>query len=322
MKNEEITDICGKKIIALCNPTYGDQSNGGMFLDMQFVEKLNKITDKLIIIHPANRWISNTKLGKTNAESKHLKSLEIIDANKEFNIGTGWRWGGIYEYDNLNEYEETLVIFNNKKTSIDLNYLNRVQYWKNIMFDSDLQKIVEKTNHLYKDLKNKYKTMVNDGHGFIYEENRLQRGKNTYGVIKKDQIKLERVKKYLKEGTYKYCLYKGSGNNDYDAVQEWKGQNPDELFNGQLCWLTNNINVKNNIKYWLECPLCDLWRKYYMNGYKMSTMCAYGCIPALNFTMNEKEFKDYVDSLNKFDKNDIKILKEKNIHNANKLSLT
>ena len=187
------------------------------------------------------------------------------------------------------------------------------------MFDSDLQKIVEKTNNLYKYLKNKYKTMVNDGHGFIYEENRLQRGKNTFGVIKKDQIRLERVKKYLKEGTYKYCLYKGSGNNYYNAVQEWKGQNPDELFNGQLCWLTNNINVKNNIKYWLECPLCDLWRKYYMNGYKMSTMCAYGCIPALNFTMNEKEFKDYVDSLNKFDKNDIKILKEKNIHNANNL---
>ena len=187
------------------------------------------------------------------------------------------------------------------------------------MFDSDLQKIVEKTNHLYKDLKNKYKTMVNDGHGFIYEENRLQRGKNTYGVIKKDQIKLERVKKYLKEGTYKYCLYKGSGNNDYDNVQEWKGQNPDELFNGQLCWLTNNINVKNNIKYWLECPLCDLWRKYYMNNYKMSTMCAYGHIPALNFEMNENEFKDYVDSLNKFDKEDIKILKEYKIKNADKL---
>ena len=321
MKNEEILEMNkGKKFdIILMNPPYGDRSNGGMFLDMQFAEKTNKITYKLIIIHPANRWISNTKLGKTNAESKHLKSLEIIDANKEFNIGTCWRWGGIYEYDNLNEYEETLVIFNNKKTSIDLNYLNRVQYWKNIMFDSDLQKIVEKTNNLYKYLKNKYKTMVNDGHGFIYEENRLQRGKNTFGVIKKDQIRLERVKKYLKEGTYKYCLYKGSGNNYYNAVQEWKGQNPDELFNGQLCWLTNNINVKNNIKYWLECPLCDLWRKYYMNGYKMSTMCAYGCIPALNFTMNEKEFKDYVDSLNKFDKNDIKILKEKNIHNANNL---
>ena len=130
MKNEEIfKENNGKKFdIILSNPPYGDQSNGGMFLDMQFAEKLNKITDKLIIIHPANRWISNTKLGKTNAESKHLKSLEIIDANKEFNIKTRWRYAGIYEYDNLNEYEETLVIFNNKKTSIDLNYLNRVQY--------------------------------------------------------------------------------------------------------------------------------------------------------------------------------------------------
>ena len=153
--------------ICLMNPPYGDRSNGGMFLDMHFAEKTNKITDKLIIIHPATKWVSNTKLGKTNAESKHLKSLEIIDANKEFNIGTFWRWGGIYEYDNLNEYEETLVIFNNEKTLIDLNYLNRVKYLKNITFDSDLQKILEKTNNLYKDLKNKYKTMVNDGHGFI-----------------------------------------------------------------------------------------------------------------------------------------------------------
>ena len=310
----------GKKFdIVLMNPPYGDPYNGGMYLDMQFVEKCNKICNKLIVIHPANRWISNTKLGKTNAESKHLKSLEIIDANKEFNIGTGWRWGGIYEYDNLNEYEETLVIFNNKKTSIDLNYLNRVKYWKNIMFDSDLQKIVEKTNNLYKDLKNKYKTMVNDGHGFIYEENRLQRGKNTFGVIKKDQIRLERVKKYLKEGEYKYCLYKGSFNSEYNDVQEWKGQNPDELFKGQICWLTNKENVKNNIKYWLECPLCDLWRKYIFGNGGGTSGCHYGEIPALDFEMNEDKFKEYVDSLNKFTKDEIKELKKFNIHNADKL---
>ena len=203
--------------ICLMNPPYGDRSNGGMFLDMQFAKKINKITDKLIIIHPANRWISKTKLGKTNAESKHLKSLEIIDANKEFNICTYWRWGGIYEYDNLNEYEETLVIFNNKKTSIDLNYLNRVQYWKNIMFGSDLQKIVEKTNNLYNDLMNKYNSMCHDKENqFIYEENKM----GLYGIKKKGQKKLERVKKYLKEGTYKYCLYKGSGNNNYDELKE------------------------------------------------------------------------------------------------------
>ena len=299
------------------NPPYGDRSKGGMFLDMHFAEKTNKITDKLIIIHPATKWVSNTKLGKTNAESKHLKSLEIIDANKEFNIGTVWRWGGIYEYDNLNENEETLVIFNNKKTSIDLNYLNRVKYWKNITFDSDLQKILEKTNNLYKDLKNKYKTRNNDGHGFIYEENRLQIGKNRYGVTKKDQIKLERVKKYLKEGTYKYCLYKGSGNNGYDTMKEWKGQNPDELFNGQLCWLTNNINVKNNIKYWLECPIFNMWRTSYLG--KGANCYAYNLLPGLNFNQPEEEFKEYVDSLNKFDKEDIEILKEKNIHNANNL---
>ena len=47
-----------------------------------------------------------------------------------------------------------------------------------------------------------------------------------------------------------------------------------------------------------------------MNGFKMVSMCAYGVIPALDFEMNESEFKEYVDSLNNFTNEEIQGLKE------------
>ena len=95
-----------------------------------------------------------------------------------------------------------------------------------------------------------------------------------------------------------------------------------ELSTKKILWLTNKENVKNNIKYWLECPLADLWRMYKFKLRPRNNIvsgCASGEIPALDFEMNEKEFKDYVDSLNNFAKDEIKILKEFNIHNADKL---
>ena len=310
----------GKKFdVVLMNPPYGDKSSGGMFLDMQFVKKCNNISKMQISIHPANRWVSNTKIGKSNAESKHLKELEILDGNKAFNISTNWKWLGIFVYNNDVNYDTTNIIFNGSEDVLNLNYDDRVEYWNEIMFSNKLGNIIKKTKNLYDSLKSKYKTMINDGNGFIYEENRLQRGKKKYDINKKDQIGLSRVKKYLKEKTYKYCLYKGSGNHDYDEVQEWNGQDPDNTFNGQICWLTNKENVKNNIKYWLECPLCDLWRRFYMNGFKLVSMCAYGVIPALDFEMNESEFKKYVDSLNDFTKEEIQVLKYNKIHNSDKL---
>ena len=69
----------------------------------------------------------------------------------------------------------------------------------------------------------------------------------------------------------------------------------------------------------MECPLCDLWRRFYMNGFKLVSMCAYGVIPALDFEMNESEFKKYVDSLNDFTKGEIQVLQDNKIHNADKL---
>lgn len=159
--------------------------------------------------------------------------------------------------------------------------------------------------------------MVNDGHGFIYEENRFKAAAK-YGINRKEKIqkKLARVKTYLKEGVYKYCLYKGSFNNSYDEVQEWLNtEDPDKVFNGQICWLCNDINVRNNIKYWMESPLFDVWRKYKFGGGNGVADGTYGNIPALPFNMNEEAFQKFVNNLYIFTEEDKIELRKINIHN-------
>lgn len=314
MKNE------GKKFdIVLMNPPY---SNKEQFLDIKFVKKSNKIANYQIVVHPAKKWVSDTKLAKNNAECKHLKSLELYDASEVFNISTQWKYIGIFEYDNNNEYEYVNVLFKDKTENIEYNdYEKRKTFYKTLDFSDELKNIVQKNEDLYKSLIEKNKTMVNDGKGWIYEENEFSRGKKKYGVTK-ENMGINRVKAYLKEGEYKFCLYKGSFNHKYNEVQEWKGQDPDKLFSGQICWLTNKENVKNNIKYWLECPLADLWRRYKFKLLARDNIvsgCAYGQIPALDFDQSEDKFKEYVDSLNKFSKEDIEVMKEFNIHNVDKL---
>ena len=163
--------------------------------------------------------------------------------------------------------------------------------------------------------------MVNDHYGYIYEENRFKSAAK-YGIDRKSKIqnKLERVKKYLKEGTYKYCLYKGSFNNSYDEVQEWlNAEDPDKVFTGQICWLCNDINVRNNIKYWMECTLFDLWRRYKFGSANNTPGCQYGNLPALDFEQDETKFREYVDSLNDFTNEEIDILIKNKIHNAENL---
>ena len=304
--------------IVLMNPPYGEAVTGGMYLDMKFVEKVNKFVNTQIVVHPATRYISNTKLGKSNAESGHLKKLYIFDANKEFGISTFWRYGGIYVYDNKLTYETTEVTneINNYTKDVKLTLEDRQNYYKTVMFDFDIINIIKNKQPLYNDLMNKYNSMCHDKENqFIYEENKM----GLYGNKKKRQKKLERVKKYLKEGTYKYCLYKGSGNHNYDELKEWKGEDPDKLFNGQICWLTNKENIKNNIKYWMECPLFDMWRKYYFGFSKFAACLNYIHLPALDFEQDETKFIEYVDSLNDFTNEEIDILIKNKIHNANKL---
>ena len=314
----------GKKFdIVLMNPPYADDYTGGMYLDMQFVEKANNISKLSVVVHPLSRWISDTTLGRKNAEGGHLKNLEVVDA-KLFGVNSYKKYVGIYTYDNINEYTEVVVMFNDEQQRIGLDYSERKQCYTDIMFDNpQIVKIIQHTTNTYNDLKDKYNTMVNDGHGFIYEENRLRRGRKKYGVEKDDQQSLSRVKEYLKSGKYKYCLYKGSFNNEYDEVQEWDGQDPDKLFRGQICWLMNSKRVKNNMKYWMECPLFDLWRRYkfikHIKGKGVSG-CAYGEIPALDFEQPESDFRKYVDSLNDFTVDEIEELKKFKVHNADKLT--
>ena len=69
----------------------------------------------------------------------------------------------------------------------------------------------------------------------------------------------------------------------------------------------------------MECPLFDMWRKYYFGFSKFAACLNYIHLPALNFNQPENKFKEYVDSLNKFNKKEIEELKKYKIHNANKL---
>lgn len=69
----------------------------------------------------------------------------------------------------------------------------------------------------------------------------------------------------------------------------------------------------------MECPLFDLWRRYKFSLGRGVADGVYGKLPALDFEMNEDKFKEYVDSLNDFTKEEIKQLKKYNVHNIDKL---
>ena len=310
--------------VCLMNPPYDDTNQ---FIDMQFVEKINKLANYQIVIHPAKRWCSETKIGKQNAESGHLKELEIVNSNEIFNINAKYKYGGIFYYDNKNKYDTYDVIFNGNTTSIKYDdFKQRNEFLKTIDISNEIKTIIKSKESLYKELLNKYNTMVNDGHGFVYEEPDLKRGKRRYNIVKNDSVGLsEKRRDYyrqmLKDGKYKYCLYKGSFNNDYDEVQEWHGQDPFKFFNGHILWLTNSATVRDNIRYWLECPLCDMWRKYrfeLLSRNMTAGGCNYGEIPAFDFEMDTDKFRKEVDKLNDFTPDEIREMKKYNIHNIDK----
>lgn len=321
MKNEEILEMNnGKKFdIVLMNPPYGAKEDGN-YSDVKFANKILEIAYKQITIMPA-KLSSNAGIYKTFFSTNHIKDIDLLDPHDAFNINPfgAYKYIGIYTINSNESFEKLHLTLNNEEFIIENDFEHRSEFINNQTWDEDIRNLIKKYEVLRKELFDKYKTMVNDGHGFIYEENRLQRGRR-FNVTKKDNHSLDRVKQYLKDKEYKYCVYKGSGNHSYDKPQEWLHQDVDKLFKGQVCWLTNSENVKDNIIYWMETPIFDLWRLYYFNHSKYTVGCVYGNVPALDFEMNKDKFKEYVDSLNnKFDKEDIKILKKYNIHNSNKL---
>ena len=292
------------------NPPYG--SRGLQELDSKCLNYILHNGNKIIWIMPFS-IASNCSNRKKLYSSNNIKKITLVDANKSFGICPNYKYLGIFELDtNKYYYHISIVDLNNNESVIENTKEGRYMCHINTLFNKKFINIVNKTTNIYKDLHNKYKTMVNDHYGYIYEENQVFRNKTG----KKGQLKLERVKKYLKEGTYKYCLYKGSFNHSYNKVQEWLNtEDPDKVFNGQICWLCNDVNVRNNIKYWMESPLFDMWRKYYFGIIGGVADGVYGKLPALPFNMNENAFKSFVNNLYIFTEEDKKILREINIHN-------
>ena len=305
----------GKKFsICLMNPPYGSQTGGRTNLYFTFIYKCLELSNKIIAVIPA-KINAASSFGQKLFDSKHIKEIELVD-NKLFNISLRTvESTGIFNIDVNNEYESFDIInLNGSKEHVKYDKESRRKYTQNKKYPQGILSIIDRFENLYNELKSKYKTMCDDNDDFIYEENKAKGGLHK----KEKQIKLSRVKTYLKNGEYKYCLYKGSFNHKYDEVQEFKGNY--DIFNGQVCWLTNKENVKNNIKYWMESPLFDLWRQYYMGYESISlTNYFYSQMPALNFNQDEDKFKRYVNSLNNFTDTEIKELNKFGVHNADKL---
>lgn len=300
--------------IILSNPPYGSQTGGQTNLYFTFTYKYLELSNKILVVIPA-KINAASSFGQKLFDSKHVKEVELVD-NKLFNISLRTvESTSIFNIDVNNKYESFYLInLNGSKEQIKYDKESRKKYMENKKYPSGILNIIDRFENLYNELKTKYKTMCDDNDDFIYEENKAKGGLHK----KEKQIKLSRVKSYLKNGKYKYCLYKGSFNNKYNQVQEFKGNY--DIFNGQVCWLTKYENVKNNIKYWMESPLFDLWRQYYMGYEGVSlTNYYYSQIPALNFNQKEDKFKKYVNSLNNFTDEEIKVMIKFNIHNADKL---
>lgn len=296
--------------LTIMNPPYSFKEDNN--LDMNIVNLITEHCNQNIIIMP-NKLYYKFKSVKDFYNNNHLISQELKKVSEVFeNISTTWEYISIYYISN-DTSPKLKVYFYGDDFKCNRDYDSRMEIWDNIKYGKPLVKLIKKFEPKYNELMNTYKSMVHDCSNFIYEENKV----GLYGITKSQQIKLQRVKKYLKNGVYKYCLYKGSGNHQYDELQEYKGDT--SIFNGQICWLTNSKTVYENMKYWFNCPLFDLWRKFYFKGCKYAACWSYINIPALDFSMKTKDFIDYVDSLNKFTKAEIKLLKEFNVHNSETL---
>ena len=316
MTNEEVLKKNGGRRYDIClmNPPY---SNKQQHLDAEFVEKVNDICDKQIVIHPAKRWNSDTKIAKKNAEGGHLKEIEIVNGNEAFGIATQWVWTGIYVYDNTATYDNVEVKFKQNEVNFDpKDFAARDSFMKTLDIDEEVLKIAKKRDDLYDELM-KNGSMVNDTKDWVYEENDLTRGRKRFGVHKDDEIgicytRLENVKEWIKDGTYKYCIDHGSFNSpvyyiiDKDNLKEMKGTH--------ICWLMNDKNVFDNMLYWFKSPIFNLWRFYKLQllhkRLPWSSGCAYGYLPQIDFNKPQDEFKKYVDNLGGLTEKEIKTIKD------------
>lgn len=291
------------------NPPYGTREHSN--LDVKCLNYIINNANKIIWIMPFG-ITSNNSDRKKFYETNYIKQIDLVNPNIAFGISANCKYLGIFEIDTTDKYDKIIIKdLNNNEFLIDNTKEGRYLCHVKTLFNDNFNNIVINLIPLYKNLLSQYKRMIDDTDYFIYEENQVNRNKTG----KKAQVQLQRVKAYLKEGVYKYCLYKGSFNHDYDEVQEWEGQNPDELFKGQICWLCNDKNVYENIKYWMNSPLFDMWRRFYFGDAKPANCCIYGALPALPFNMDEIEFQKLVNNLYIFTEEDKVELRKINVHN-------
>lgn len=300
--------------LTIMNPPYSFKENNN--LDMNIINECIDKLKEIIIIMP-NKLYYKFQSVNDFYDNKNLKEQQLKKVDEVFeNLSTVWEYISFYHIKNDGEFNKNFnVLYNTDIYECNRTYENRCEIWDKIKYGKKLINVIEKFKPLYNELMSKYKSMVHDCKNFIYEENK----QGLHGIKKSQQTKLSRVKNYLKSGKYKFCLYKGCGNHEYDELKEYEGDL--SIFNGQICWLTNNKNVYENMKYWINSPLFDLWRKFYLKGCKYAACWNYINVPAVNFNMKTTEFIDYINSLNSFSKSDIKILKDFNVHNVNTLKV-
>lgn len=291
--------------VCLTNPPYS--SSTGNKIDAEIVKKCKDISKTCIAIIPA----------KIQKESylfdNNVSDIIFVNPNI-FGISPkgAYDYLGIFTIDTDVHNEINITTTDNNNHIVKSDIVSTDKFLRSLKFDKEYIQIINRKSSLRDELFSLFGRMVNDSDDYIYEDGKMV-GKTRYNITKDDDKGAKRRNSYLKDGIYKYCLYKGSYQNDYDEVQEGDVKT---VFKGQICWFTNKLNVKNNIKYWLECPLMDMWRRYYLCFVTGNACCTYGELPALNFDMDENDFRDYVDSLNDFSEDEIITLKKYNVHNA------
>ena len=138
--------------ICLMNPPY---SNKEQFLDMKFVEEVNKICDVVVSVQPVQKFISGTSTINKIMSGNNFKEFEIFNVNDAFNISTLWKYGGIYLYDNKNSYDTLKVTDINGETSnIEKTKEARTDFYNLTRFVGNIRKIINNKKELYNTLIN------------------------------------------------------------------------------------------------------------------------------------------------------------------------
>ena len=150
MKNkEELEKKTGIKKFDIClmNPPYADYTN--TFLDINFVNNVNKIVDKGCYIYPAPRIASSKKDAVNQNESGHFKSIEILNAHDVFNISPPWGYVGIFYFDNLQKFDTIKFIYGEHEQEYNPIKDELKRGYHNIFIDDKIIKLINLKQPIY-----------------------------------------------------------------------------------------------------------------------------------------------------------------------------